>query len=179
MDIKKFRPDFLSVKPSRQIVNYVFQIYQSQMLLLHHHHLSQAAVYLPTNYSKRQQNQGVCDTFVQLVPGEARLHEAECKCWPSTATVPVSVCTYSIISCRYQPTLHPIKHPVNGYIDANQTETNCNTTCGKISAAMALRIIIHTGMMDVHQSPMSFLVRGIHTPPCPNAISPSGSVMII
>jgi hypothetical protein len=34
-------------------------------------------------------------------------------------------------------------------------------------------------VMDVYLSPMSILARGIHTPLCPNAISPSGSVMII
>ncbi len=43
----------------------------------------------------------------------------------------------------------------------------------------ALQKTIHTGVKDVYQSPMSFLVEEIHTPPCPNAISPSSSVMII
>ncbi len=38
---------------------------------------------------------------------------------------------------------------------------------------------ILTGVKDVYQSPMIFLAEGIHTPPCPKAISPRGSVMII
>jgi hypothetical protein len=46
-------------------------------------------------------------------------------------------------------------------------------------ASMALQKTIHTGVMDVYLSPMTFLAEGIHTLPCPNAIIPSGSVMII
>jgi acetaldehyde dehydrogenase/alcohol dehydrogenase len=34
-------------------------------------------------------------------------------------------------------------------------------------------------MKDVYQKSNDFLAGGIHTPPCPNAISPSGSIMII
>ena len=89
--------------------------------------------------------------------------------------------TFALDASFWLPFHTLILHPRYVYMLHNtlfQVENQMPPPIFTTFASMALQKTIHTGVMDVYESPMSFLAKEIHTPLCPNAINPTGSVMI-